>query len=183
MSLLKFAFFQEQTEAAVFAALLEAGADPNARDKDDRTPLHSAARSNGNEAVVAALLEAGADPNARDKDDRTPLHSAARSNGNPAVFAALLEAGADLKARDEEGKLPFDHARENESLKDTGIYWRLSDGTVAPAGAADCKDWNTRGFFEAASAAVVAACLDAGTDLGVCAAESDATMGSEERRV
>lgn len=49
--------------------LLEHSADPNARDKMGRTPLHSAAdRSN---EIVKMLLAAGADPKARDNNGRS----------------------------------------------------------------------------------------------------------------
>jgi len=52
-------------------ALIEAGANIEARDEDGETPLHSAARR-GNHAVMQALIKAGADPAARDEDGRTP---------------------------------------------------------------------------------------------------------------
>ena len=54
------------------AALLEAGADPDARTEGGLTPLHHAARS-GHVAAVAALLEAGADPDARTEGGSTPF--------------------------------------------------------------------------------------------------------------
>ena len=46
-------------------ALLDGGADPNARDHGGQTPLHAAAKA-GQEGLVRLLLEAGADPDARD---------------------------------------------------------------------------------------------------------------------
>ena len=111
----------------VIAALLDAGADPSARDKDGKTPLHDAARSNQNPDVIAALLDAGADPSARDKDGKTPLHDAARSNQNPDVIAALLDAGADPSARDEDGRTPWDFAKDRERIKGSDAYRRLND--------------------------------------------------------
>ena len=76
---------------AVTAALLAAGADPNAGNQFGAIPLHTAAKYNRNLAVIAALLEAGADPNARDDNGKTPVDMA-HKNKNPAVRAALKKA-------------------------------------------------------------------------------------------
>ena len=60
-----------------FTALVNAGADPNARTGGGLTPLHLAAARSKTPEVVTALVNAGADPNARDGNGRTPLHWAA----------------------------------------------------------------------------------------------------------
>jgi truncated hemoglobin YjbI len=94
--------------------LLELGADPNARDRGDHTPLYTLA----NECLLAdavpivpALVRAGADVNAADGVTRaTPLHMAAR-RGAVAIAAALLEAGADLDIRDRRGDTPLRRAQ------------------------------------------------------------------------
>ena len=64
-------YFEAATAADV-TDCLQSGADPKARDKHGRTPLHRASGFNENPAVIAALLDAGADPKARDEFARTP---------------------------------------------------------------------------------------------------------------
>jgi len=93
--------------------LLDRGADPDARNWDDVTPLHQAVRAR-NLAVVQILLERGADPNARDKlRGSTPLRRAVSATGaggtagTSALMAPLtrllLEYGADPDACDKRG--------------------------------------------------------------------------------
>jgi ankyrin repeat protein len=103
-----------QEQAATMAKLLlDLGADPNARNWDDVTPLHQAVRAR-NPAVVELLLARGADPNARDRlRGSTPLRRAvsATGAGGTAGTAALmvpltrilLAHGADPDARDKRG--------------------------------------------------------------------------------
>ena len=112
---------------AVITALLEAGADINAQGKLGLTALHTALLNlNTNPVVMTTLLDAGVDINAQNKNGYTPLHTAVLSwNPNPAVITTLLEAGADPKVRDKEGKTPSDHAKTNESLKETDASWQL----------------------------------------------------------
>ena len=57
---------------AVITALLDAGAEANARDGGGDTPLHNAAWFNDNPAVIEALLDAGADATARNANDKVP---------------------------------------------------------------------------------------------------------------
>ena len=94
-------------EPAVVSALLEAGADPNARASGGLTPLHAAIRHDADLAVVSALLEAGADPNARASGGFTPLHAAIRHDADLTVVSALLEAGAAPDTRTAGGQNPL----------------------------------------------------------------------------
>ena len=57
---------------AVIEALLNAGANLNARTDDGLIPLCVAARANNNPAVIEALLNAGADLSARDANGQPP---------------------------------------------------------------------------------------------------------------
>ena len=58
--------------------LLAAGADVEARNDNDSTPLHNAARNNEALAVIQALLAAGADVEARKRPWHTPPRSSLR---------------------------------------------------------------------------------------------------------
>src|SRR5207245_2422560 len=102
--------------AAVARALLEGGADPNARNSSSWTPLHQAAwhRQLG---MVRSLIAHGADVNARTPKGWTVLMAAA-SGGSPAVVKLLLDHGADVNAQDHENRRTFTAlliARQHES--------------------------------------------------------------------
>jgi ankyrin repeat protein len=67
-------------QAATIASLIAAGADPNAVNMDDVTPLHRAVRTRC-AAAVRALLDGGADPRARNGHGSTPVDLATRTTG------------------------------------------------------------------------------------------------------
>ena len=83
-----------QATPAAVQAMLDHGAEVNARTQFGETPLHAAARHNDNLVVISQLLDRGAEVNARDEWDRTPLHAAVEDNHNPAVVTLLLDRGA-----------------------------------------------------------------------------------------
>ena len=97
----------EGTAEAV-RALIEDGADVNARAWNRATPLHAAA-SNDAADTIGVLIAAGADIHARDDDGLTPLHMAA-DFGNIQSVEMLIRAGADVTARDEKGRTPLHKA-------------------------------------------------------------------------
>lgn len=77
------------------------GADVNARNDSDRTPLRVACGYN-NVEVVRVLLQAGADPNARYFENWTlPMFIAADEDIDIEIFKMLLDAGADVNAKSE----------------------------------------------------------------------------------
>ncbi len=80
--------------AEAVAALLEAGADPDAEAVNPPVrPLHSAAAARDAEAI-RLLLQAGADPNARQAGGLTALDAAVQQ-GDEASAALLRRYGAD----------------------------------------------------------------------------------------
>lgn len=81
--------------------LLAAGADPDVRDDDGRTPLFSAVLG-GSIGLVGLLLEAKADINARDSQGFSALHYAAQED-LPEMARLLIAKGADVNAVDEDG--------------------------------------------------------------------------------
>jgi ankyrin repeat protein len=74
--------------------LVDAGADPNARQPGEETPLHWAASSD-DWHVAAALIDAGADINAPDGSIGTPLANAV-GYGCWDVARLLVARGADV---------------------------------------------------------------------------------------
>jgi len=89
------------------AALIEAGADPNAENRRGATALHYAcdARPKARKtwdpskqrSVIELLLGAGSDIERKDKAGATPLHRAVRAR-SPEAVRCLLERGARVDA-------------------------------------------------------------------------------------
>ncbi|MBK5291648.1 MAG: ankyrin repeat domain-containing protein [Acidobacteriia bacterium] len=80
----------------MLAMLLEAGANPNARDTAGMVPLHLAAVG-GNAAAIKVLLAAGAKPAEAALNGTTPLMQAVAARCGDCV-RLLIDKGADAKA-------------------------------------------------------------------------------------
>ena len=97
----------------VFASiLLSRGAQVNARNNHDSTPLHIASRRASDEGgleMVRLLLDRGADLEAQDGVGATPLFMSVFTDidGRPTVTELLLDRGADPMARDNSGETPL----------------------------------------------------------------------------
>jgi tankyrase len=103
-------------------ALLSAGADVHAADKNGVTALHHAVRFRSPMAVKT-LIEFGANVNqACRKSGSTPLHRAVTSTGAPGtagkqhqsreIIELLLAAGADPSIRNKRGKTAAEYATD-----------------------------------------------------------------------
>lgn len=126
----------QAARAGLVDVLIAAGADIEARDSKQQTPLLAATSPRGTGAlvmlvqennveylepadptpIVERLLAAGADSGACDRTGRTALmHIAAigptwDTPGRPSLLATLLAAGADVNARSERGYTPLLYA-------------------------------------------------------------------------
>lgn len=103
------------TSKGVIAALVEKGANPNAKANENITPLMLAA-IRGNESAITDLLAAGAQVDAVSIGGSTALMLAAREDEKDAA-ALLLEAGANADARNEEGWNALMYAARNKGWK------------------------------------------------------------------
>jgi ankyrin repeat protein len=110
---------------AIVSALVEAGADVNARytafDPSmsylaGYTPLGLAVNGYHEDHVddlyeiPKILLDVGADPDATFDCGNTALHLVARGPGGEKMARLLLDAGADTRRRNDEGRTPLEYA-------------------------------------------------------------------------
>ncbi len=94
--------------------LLDAGADPNAANAFDATPLMWCA---GDAAKVRLLLSKGAHADARSKLGRSPLMIAAAYDGATEAARLLIEKGADVNARDKGGNSVLGQAAGSNNVE------------------------------------------------------------------
>lgn len=98
----------------VLRLLLDHGAEVDARDAGEQTPLLRACWG-GNPATIELLLAHKADPNARDRQGATPLHYLVQrfqnshlvSTDTPVMARMLISAGANVNALDKTGQTPL----------------------------------------------------------------------------
>jgi ankyrin repeat protein len=94
--------------------LIDHGADVNARNQHEATPLHIAARS-GCLLLVKILCKGGADLEAQNMHGATPLHNACRE-GTCDIVTYLIENGSEIDAQTTEGDTPLHQAvRKNKT--------------------------------------------------------------------
>ena len=98
----------------IMELLLKSGADVDAKDDDNMTPLQLAlieSRASPDDDVsrstaAQVLLEHGASAHLRNKDGQTPLHLASLHQF-PNTMASLLKFGAEVDARDNDNMTPL----------------------------------------------------------------------------
>jgi Ankyrin repeats (3 copies)/Ankyrin repeat len=109
-------------QSSVVQLLVQAGADPNAKDKGEVTPLHRAVRTRS-AAAVRALLATGANARLPNATGSTPLHLAVQDTGRGGsgspearaqqreIIGLLLAHGARPGDRNARGRAAKDCAR------------------------------------------------------------------------
>jgi len=96
--------------------LLEKGANVNAINEDDETPLHLAAENNCTRAVKILLRNEDINVNIRDKSGKTPLHWAALLGYTDIVRAILTKKDVKVNVADKGGKTSLHWAVENDHI-------------------------------------------------------------------
>lgn len=92
--------------------LLEAGARPDDRSRDNRATALTIAAENRDLEMIKLLLDNGADPNRAGAGGDTALHIAARG-GSIEIAQALIENGANVNRGDITGLRPLEIAQRN----------------------------------------------------------------------
>lgn len=91
-------------------ALLEAGADYDARDSDGQTALMMTSMASTAAVMASALLDAGADPTLRNSQGQTALHLAAGLGCISVLEVILSRSRSTLNAIDSKGFTPMSTA-------------------------------------------------------------------------
>lgn len=99
----------KENDSPEIERLLLHGADVNARDFFNRTPLHvgaSESRDDSHYLTNSFLLQYGADVNARDQFGKSPLHYVAWGK-NVRTIQLFLQSGADVSLKNSRGETPL----------------------------------------------------------------------------
>ena len=100
----------------IVKVLIRLGANVNAKDECDWTPLHYAA-SNGKIDILKYLIDHGAQVDMiLGKYGNTPLHAASKGKGVIEVAKSLIEHGAKVDIKNEFGHTPLHTAAEKGKI-------------------------------------------------------------------
>ena len=94
--------------AEIIEVLLGRGADIEAKDSNDRTPIIYAASKKENFAAVQLLVKKGADCTARGRTGTTAMHEAAKADSQKMVSLLLKEGAEAENERNSSGETAVD---------------------------------------------------------------------------
>ena len=95
--------------------IIEHGADVNATNKQNITPL-MVASSKGNVDAMNVLLNARADPNVTSVDGGTWLHAALEGDCSKEALQVIIEHGTDMNATNKLNITPLELASEKRNI-------------------------------------------------------------------
>jgi len=96
--------------------LLEKGANPNAKNRNGKTPIHFGAFSGNVESLQFLLKTKGIEVDMVDGKTQTALHIASK-HGHVSCCEILVNHGARIDIRDNEGYTPLHHSARKGNLK------------------------------------------------------------------
>lgn len=168
----------EKGDVKLMGRLLDLGADPNALERQEYSPLHWAVWNNQFEAAKL-LIRRGARPSYRVNRNGveygvTMLHAAAAAKWpqSPEIVGLILEQGVDVNSRDAYGKTPLHYAAECFGNPEI-VRLLLKSGADVNAREGPRKDGATPLYHACAKGyeAAVKQLLDAGADPKLTSAE------------
>lgn len=115
-NMIHLAVMKSQTEMIPF--LVESGAEINAEDDENLTPLLIAIKNDEPEQI-SVLIENGAEIEKRNADGQTPIFFAIE-NFSGAAVQTLIDKKADIEAKDTRGRTPFLFAYEVDNVDAAG---------------------------------------------------------------
>ncbi len=191
----------QNANPAVVSALIQAGANVNATDQDDRTVLTRAPQKNNISPETAALqllkdrfgdehpYTRAFDPNRHaarrqagtGNRGKTALIYAVENHANPAVISALLQAGAEVNVADLEGKTALMLASGSKNANLAVVSALLRAGAEVNVVGKDGDTPLIKALRANANPDVIAALLQAGADETVTGKDgkSAATLAAE----
>lgn len=124
---------EDQSRQESFIALINLGADVNAKDNNGKNALMRAIEHENN-AMMDMLFKSGIDIDAIDRNFMTAVHHCAKM-GNREALRILISKGADIFCRDKKGRTAIDIAKQYKNYgcaeiltKAQGIYYNQSLG-------------------------------------------------------
>ncbi len=102
-----FASARRRLGFALRILLADPRVDPNSKDGDGKTPLHSAAINNNADALKILLADSRVDPNSKNSDGETPLHQVVSSNKVDTLKILLSDPRVDPNSKDRYGNTPL----------------------------------------------------------------------------